>query len=165
MIDDIKFVKTRNVKSPLRASNMDAGIDLFVPKLDDKFAHKIMALSNKVWPVINAQKSKRIIALTVKPGGRLLIPSGLHFKIPEGTALVAFNKSGIATTFGLTTGACVCDASYTDEVHISLINTSTEPITINSNQKIVQFLLLPVHHIPVTEVGTLEELYDLRGDK
>jgi len=156
---DIKFVKTRKVKSPLRASNTDAGIDLFIPTLDDDLSHKIMANSFKVWPVMDKKNLKKIVALSVKPGGRILIPSGLHFRIPEGTALVAFNKSGVATKYGLTTGACVCDSSYQGEVHISLINTSTEDITITSNQKIIQFLLLPVFHNSVTECKSLVNLY------
>tara|TARA_R110002020_G_scaffold90534_28_gene220526 strand:+ start:3294 stop:3794 length:501 start_codon:yes stop_codon:yes gene_type:complete len=159
---DIKYVKTRIVKSPKRVSKHDAGIDLFIPQLHDELCHKIMAMSNKVWPKMSPSNDK-IEALSVHPGGRILIPSGLHFKIPDGTALVAFNKNDVATKLGFTTGACVCDSRYQGELHISLINSSTSEITIHSHQKIQQFLLLPVYHSPIEEVDTLTELYSSDG--
>jgi len=37
MADKIKFLKTREVKSPSRANEYDAGIDLYVPKFDKEF--------------------------------------------------------------------------------------------------------------------------------
>jgi dUTP pyrophosphatase len=158
-LEQIKYTKVRTVKNPVRASSTDAGIDLFVPNFTNKFAQSIMAMSTSVWPVMKPNNLNKIIGLTIKPQGRILIPSGLHFRVPEGTALIAFNKSGIATKLGLSTGACVCDSSYQGEVHISLINTSNIEVEITPGMKIVQFLLVPVYHSEPKEIKTIEELY------
>jgi dUTP pyrophosphatase len=54
--------------------------------------------------------------------------------------LDANNKSGVATKYRLVVGAKVVDADYQGEVHLNLINTSNETVTIRSGQKIVQFI-------------------------
>lgn len=165
-IENINFVKVRDVKSPARASGSDAGLDLFVPEVDVDFAHKIMAISHKVWPNLKPTDHNTVVGLTIKPGGRILIPSGVHFRTPEGTALIAFNKSGIATKLGLAAGAQVCDASYQGELHISLINTSHNDVEIIPGQKIIQFLLVPIHHSMPKEIDNLKDLYsDHKSDR
>ena len=61
-----------------------------------------------------------------------------------GRALIAANKSGIATKHGLVFGAQVVDYTYTGEIHISVINTSTKNVRIYENMKLIQFVETPV---------------------
>ena len=112
----MKFSKIRKVKSPNRANEIDAGIDLLVPE---------------------AQKP-----ITLKPQESCVIPAGVKFNVPEGHALVAFNKSGIAVNRKLHVGACVIDCGYQGEVHINLTNVGLIDQYIHPGDKIVQVVLL-----------------------
>lgn len=150
----MQFTKVRDVKVPTRAHPYDAGIDFYVPMNIDM---DTFLLKN---PTLNSwnfrEDSKEIILL---PQQRVLIPSGIHVKVPQGFALIAFNKSGISTAKGLVVGGCVVDIGYEGEVHISLINTSDKDVVIKFGDKVVQFILLPVNFEDPVEIPSKEELY------
>tara|TARA_B100000886_G_C20377562_1_gene472454 strand:+ start:572 stop:1039 length:468 start_codon:yes stop_codon:yes gene_type:complete len=139
MINDfnasLKITKTRNVKTPTRGTNGSAGIDFYVP--NDYPSH----------------------LCTVQPGDRYFIPSGIKANVPQGYALVAFNKSGVALRKQLIVGAAVVDSDYQGEIHLHLINTSHNPVEIQPGEKITQFLLLPVNHCDIREVSD-DKLFD-----
>tara|TARA_B110000858_G_C17756301_1_gene452288 strand:- start:130 stop:567 length:438 start_codon:yes stop_codon:yes gene_type:complete len=134
----MKYTKIRDVKSPTRANATDAGIDFFVPN-DFIFAY-------------------------LKPGASLIIPSGIKVNCPEGYALIAFNKSGIATKKTLHVGACVVDHGYQGELHLNLTNVGFEDQTIEAGDKIVQFVLLPLGPSDVKEVDE-KDLYEAVSDR
>jgi dUTP pyrophosphatase len=113
----MKYLKTKDVKSPARGTSKSAGIDFFVPN-----GH----------------------ATVIPPNGDVIIPSGIRAKVPVGFALIAFNKSGIATKKKLTVGACVVDEDYQGEIHIHLFNMTDKLIIINEGEKLIQFILVPV---------------------
>jgi len=145
----MKYSKIRDVKSPARGTSQSAGIDFFIP---------------------NEWNNGEPYA--IPPGGRVLIPSGIKANVPSGYALIAFNKSGVATKTGLLVGACVVDEDYQGEIHINMVNTNqpnetfngvayasdSGHVTINPGDKLVQFILLPVNYSNPEET-TLEELY------
>lgn len=145
----MKYSKIRNVKSPSRGTQQSAGIDFFVPN---------------DW---NDGKP-----LTLRPGERVLIPSGIKVNVPTGHALIAFNKSGVASKKGLIVGACVVDEDYQGEIHINVINTcqlkhnwddtvwtgDLGQVTIEPGEKLVQFILLPVLYANPEETE-IENLY------
>ena len=134
----MKFAKTRDVKSPTRANPIDAGIDFFIP---------------------NDFPSKEIRAHE-----KCLIPSGIKVNVPEGYALIAFNKSGVATGRELQVGACVVDSGYQGEVHFHLFNYGKNIVHIHPGDKIVQFVLLPLGDPAVKEVQE-SELYSEVSDR
>ena len=72
--------------------------------------------------------------------------------VPEGHALVAFNKSGIAVNRKLHVGACVIDCGYQGEVHINLTNVGLIDQYINPGDKIVQVVLLKLGDSSLQEV-------------
>lgn len=145
----MKYAKTRDVTSPNRGTELSAGIDFYVP--NDW---------NWGWERI------------VRPGERILIPSGIKVNVPAGHALIAFNKSGVATKTGLIIGACVVDEDYQGEIHLSLINTNTDRdvfaegsyvkldgnVVIKPGEKLAQFILLPVNYAIPEEINA-DELY------
>ena len=122
----MKISKIRDVKTPTRANSTDAGIDFFVP---------------------NDQHPVRL-----GPGDSAFIPSGIKVNCPEGYALIAFNKSGIAVKKSLHVGACVVDHGYQGEIHINLTNVGQEIQELTPGDKIVQFVLLPLGETEVEEV-------------
>lgn len=120
------YTKTRKVKSPSRGTQFSAGIDFYIP---DEFNE-----------------------LSVNPGESCLIPSGLKVEFDENHALIAFNKSGVATKKGLVVGACVVDYDYEGELHLHVMNVSNSPVLIKGGEKIVQFVLVPVSYAAPIEV-------------
>lgn len=122
----MKFLKTRDVKSPVRAHSTDAGIDFFVPN-DFK-------------------------AIALKPNDDILIDSGIKVIVPEGFALIFKEKSGVATKKKLTCGASVVDSDYRGVVHFHLFNNGTEVQVISAGEKIIQGVVMPVNLCTVDEV-------------
>ena len=80
--------------------------------------------------------------------------------MPKGHALIAFNKSGIATKRNLQVGACVVDEDYQGEVHIHMTNVGSSMSEINGGDKIVQFILIPVYYADIEEIKTEAELFE-----
>ena len=133
----MKIQKLRDVKTPSRGTGASAGIDFFIPNDYDN--------------------------ILLNPGESVLIPSGVKVQVPVGHALIAFNKSGVATKQGLQVGACVVDEDYEGEVHLHMTNVSNKPQAISSGQKIVQFLLIRVTDESVEVVEELESRNTQRG--
>ena len=69
------------------------------------------------------------------------------------------NKSGVATKKGLIVGACVVDEDYQGEIHLHVINTSNERVSVEPGEKLVQMLLIPVFYDILEEVNSEEELF------
>jgi dUTP pyrophosphatase len=158
MSDSIKFLKTRDVKSPSRAHPTDAGIDFYVPEITEEFV-KILKDKN---PTI-ADEDIKLGLIYIQPQHRALIPSGIHCQMSENDiALIAFNKSGIAANLGLVVGCAVVDSTYQGEIHISLINTSNKVVILTSGMKVFQFIEMPIYcsRIKVEENKTLKEFYE-----
>lgn len=114
----LTYAKIRKVKSPCRAHETDAGIDLFIP---EDFPET-----------------------TMKVGDSIMIPMGIKVNVPAGFALIVFNKSGVPPKRGLLRGSCVIDAGFQGEVLVHLVKVSGEPTTLMPGEKIVQVLLIPI---------------------
>jgi dUTPase len=94
------------------------------------------------------------------PLSRVNIPSGIYCQMQEeGRALIAANKSGVASKQGLIFGAQVVDFEYQGEIHINVINTSSKVVRIYEDQKLIQFVETPVFTSDIEEVETLQDLY------
>lgn len=130
MSNSLYFCKVNEtVKSPVRGHFYDAGIDFFVPA--------------------NFNDGKN---LTVEPNNSVLVNSGIKVNVPEGYALVAKNKSGVALKKHLSVGGCVVDTGYLGEIVIHLYNFGTEPIDIIPNEKIVQFVMFKIGNQTLEEI-------------
>lgn len=115
---------------------------------DETFNYKVVNYSNYVLhqqievPVeeLKAIINKPVNRIKLTMGAKVLIPSGIHVKLPNNVFLVAENKSGIASKRGLTVGASVIDQDYTGQVHINLINSCITNTYIKPGEKIIQFV-------------------------
>lgn len=128
----IEFIKTRNVKNPIRNVKENAGIDFFIPEKDSFTEDELKKFGSNL--TIDGNTIK------IAPHSDILIPSGIKSKFPENVALIANNKSGIATKKKLVFGASVIDTSYQGEWHFHLINWSDEVQEIEFGQKVIQFV-------------------------
>lgn len=140
----VQFTKIRDVKSPNRANSNDAGMDFFIPNFSEEFLTDLQKKNenNKVaYKLTTTNDGKKDLEIIIAPFSQINIPSGIKVNIlDKNTYLDANNKSGVATKYRLIVGAKVVDADYQGEVHLNLINTSDEYITLTSGQKIVQFI-------------------------
>lgn len=89
-----------------------------------------------------------------------LFHTGISVEIEPGYCLALWDKSGLATKFGLTTLAGIVDSGYVGEVLVCLYNFNgkyDDPVIIREGQKIVQGLVLPVPLVDIIEVGELSD--------
>lgn len=152
----MKISKILDVKTPRRGTTLSAGIDFFVPKFNSEFISKFRIKNPEILIDDNS--------IVVKPHERVNIPSGIKANIPKGHALIAYNKSGISLKYGLDVGATVVDEDYQGEIHISLCNTSNKDQYICPDQKIIQFLLIPINDSSIEEVNE-DSLFDHISDR
>lgn len=155
----MNFTKVRNVTNPIRATSHSAGIDFFIPEFDDNFKISFYSKNKDVSIIFKDVMYDHLEYILVGPHKRVLIPSGIHVKVPTGYALIAHNKSGIATRLGLDRLAEVVDEDYQGEVHISVVNTSNNDVRIYAGDKLIQFVLVKVDYSEPYEITALEKLY------
>ena len=98
--------------------------------------------------------------LTIGPGERALVPTGLAVEIPEDHAGLVAPRSGLALRHGIsivnTPG--VIDAGYRGEVQVLLLNTDrSEAFAVEPGMRIAQLLVVPVTPVEVVEVAALTE--------
>lgn len=140
----IQFTRIRSVKAPNRAHSTDAGTDFFIPDYTQSFFRDLKAKNENndiLYSISKNEDGTEEMTMTLSPHSQINIPSGIRVNITDkSTYLEANNKSGVATKYRLIVGATVVDASYQGEVHLNLINTSEDAITIRTGQKIVQFI-------------------------
>lgn len=84
--------------------------------------------------------------LTLAPGERKLVPTGLTIALPPGFEAQVRPRSGLALKHGVT---CLntpgtIDADYRGEVGVILINLGQEPFVIKRGERIAQMVIAPV---------------------
>ncbi|MEO0982263.1 MAG: dUTP diphosphatase [Pseudomonadota bacterium] len=97
--------------------------------------------------------------VTLAPGARAMIPTGLSMAIPEGYEVQVRPRSGLAAKHGLT---CLntpgtIDSDYRGEVKVILINLGEAPFIIERGERIAQMVLAPVTRAAWAEVDALPE--------
>lgn len=140
----IEFTKIRKVKSPTRANCHDAGTDFYIPEFTNTFYDDLLLKNEKnniSYKLEIDSQGCEVLKMTLAPHAQINIPSGIKVNIlDKNTYLDANNKSGVATKYHLVVGAKVVDADYQGEIHLNMINTGDEKVTLCTGQKIVQFI-------------------------
>jgi dUTP pyrophosphatase len=95
--------------------------------------------------------------VTVKPGERAMVPTGVAVAIPEGHAGLVLPRSGLASKRGLTLANApgLIDAGYRGEVICAVVNLDThEAVEISAGDRIAQLVILAVPDVsPVWSEG------------
>jgi dUTP pyrophosphatase len=97
--------------------------------------------------------------LTLRPGSRFPVPTGLAFALPPGFEGQVRPRSGLAFKHGVTclnTPGTV-DADYRGEVKVILINLGDEDFVIRRGERIAQLVIAPVVQAVWAEVASLDE--------
>lgn len=97
--------------------------------------------------------------LTLAPGARALVPTGLSIALPEGYEAQIRPRSGLALKHGVT---CLntpgtIDADYRGELQVLLINLGQEPFVILRGDRIAQMIVAPVIQCAWREQEALDQ--------
>ena len=100
------------------------------------------------------------VDVTLQPGERALVPTGIAMAVPEGYVALVHPRSGLAARHGLsivnTPGTI--DAGYRGEVKVLLINLdSAAPIELRRGDRVAQLVLQRVEQAAFAEVEVLPE--------
>lgn len=84
--------------------------------------------------------------LTLAPGARAVVPTGLTLEIPPGFEAQVRARSGLALKKGLAlaNGVGTIDADYRGEVGVIVVNLGAEPVTIERGERVAQLVVAPV---------------------
>lgn len=96
--------------------------------------------------------------ITIVPGERKLIHSGINIQLPEGYELQVRPRSGLALKHGitLTNAPGTVDADYRGDVGAIVHNLGTEPFIINNGDRICQIVAKEYVKIKWEETDTLD---------
>ncbi|MCL2697786.1 MAG: dUTP diphosphatase [Oscillospiraceae bacterium] len=117
---NIKVKKlSEDVEVPFRATSGSAGADIYAYVKTD---------------------------VLLKPGERVLIPTGLMLEIPENYGGFVFPRSSLASKHGISLSNCVgvIDSDYRGELKVAVINHSADNFVIKNGDRIAQLVILPV---------------------
>ena len=128
----IKIVLEEGATMPAYAHEDDAGMDLISMEMNMIPAH-----------------------------GRETFKTGVHMAIPSGYFGAIRAKSGLLRKNGIICSGTV-DCSYTGEIMVTLVNTSSKNYQVFKGDKIAQMILIPYHHAEFVQVEKLDETE--RGD-
>src|SRR5262245_5984971 len=99
------------------------------------------------------------IDLTVDPGARATVPTGLAVAIPPGYAGLVLPRSGIAARNGiaLVNSPGLIDSGYRGEIAVVMLNTDrTAPFLIKRGDRIAQLVIQKIHEVQLVETEELD---------
>ncbi len=93
-------------------------------------------------------------AITILPGRRALVPTGLVFQLPSGYEAQVRPRSGLALKHGITVlnAPGTIDADYRGEVQVLLVNCGQDPFVVERGMRIAQVVVAPVTTVALVEV-------------
>jgi len=95
--------------------------------------------------------------LTLKPGERAAVPTGIAIARPAGFEAQVRPRSGLALKHGVTVlnSPGTIDADYRGEIRVILANLGTEAVTLKRGERVAQLVLAPVSRIAWAPVEAL----------
>jgi dUTP pyrophosphatase len=132
----------------LDVEELEKAMNSLVPTIPLKFnKSSVDSVSpSYVYPSVSVMDLFSTESVTIEPFGRFLVPTGIHFDIPENYEIQVRSKSGLALNQGLMVlnSPGTIDQGYTGEIKVIIFNTSNVSVTINKGQKIAQAVMTPV---------------------
>ncbi len=132
---------------PIQLRRLPHGADLPLPSYATEGAAGMDLLAAVAEPV------------TLGPGQRALIPTGLAIALPPGHELQIRPRSGLALRHGivLPNSPGTIDEDYRGEIQVIMLNTGDAPFVIERGARIAQAVLAPVIRVVWREVEALDE--------
>ncbi|MBI3114027.1 MAG: dUTP diphosphatase [Rhodospirillales bacterium] len=97
--------------------------------------------------------------VTLMPGQRVLVPTGIAIALPQGYEAQVRPRSGLAAEHGVTllNSPGTIDADYRGEIGVLLINHGAAPFKITRGMRVAQLVIAPVSRARWREADALEE--------
>ena len=97
--------------------------------------------------------------ITLMPGERALIPTGLFFQLEPGYEAQIRARSGLAVKkgIGLVNGIGTVDCDYRGEVCVPLINWGQEPFVVENGDRIAQVVIAKYEQVVFELTDTIDE--------
>jgi dUTP pyrophosphatase len=98
--------------------------------------------------------------VTLEPGGRASVPTGIAVQIPPGQAGLVLPRSGLAARHGVSVvnAPGLIDSGYRGEVTVLLLNTDrAERVVLAAGARIAQLVVIAVELPETVEVAALED--------
>jgi dUTP pyrophosphatase len=96
--------------------------------------------------------------MTLQPGERAVVPTGIAVEIPGGYAGFVQPRSGLASRHGIgvVNSPGLIDSGYRGEIRVVLLNTDRdEPFEVRPGMRIAQLVIAPVAAVRLVEVDEL----------
>jgi dUTP pyrophosphatase len=97
--------------------------------------------------------------MTIAPGGRALVPTGVAIALPAGFEAQVRPRSGLAVRHGLTVlnAPGTIDADYRGEIQVLLVNLGGESVSVPRGMRIAQLVIAPAIQAQLRLVTTLDQ--------
>ncbi len=97
--------------------------------------------------------------ITLAPGQRALVPTGLRIEIPQGFEVQVRPRSGLALKFGITLPNTpgTIDSDYRGPLGVIVLNAGQEVFEITHGERIAQLVVAPVVQASFDVADTLSE--------
>jgi dUTP pyrophosphatase len=97
--------------------------------------------------------------VTLAPGARALVPTGIALAIPPGFAGFVLPRSGLALRHGVTllNTPGLVDAGYRGEVKVLLVNHGDAPVSLSRGDRVAQLVVQRVERVALAPVAELPE--------
>lgn len=132
---------------PVRITRLPHGADLPLPAYETAGAAGMDLRAAVDQPV------------TLVPGARTAIPTGIAIALPAGYEAQVRARSGLARRHGIAmvNSPGTVDSDYRGELQVLLINHGQEPFTVARGDRIAQMVVAPVARVAFEEVASLDE--------
>jgi dUTP diphosphatase len=96
--------------------------------------------------------------VTIAPGERVVIPTGIAIALPPGHEGQIRPRSGIALRHGVTVlnSPGTIDADYRGEIQVILVNLGAENFEVTRGTRIAQMVIAPIMRAKIVESGRLD---------
>ncbi|MEA4921638.1 MAG: dUTP diphosphatase [Clostridiaceae bacterium] len=97
--------------------------------------------------------------VTLKPGDREAVPTGIAIELPQGCCAFVMARSGLALKNGIAPANCVglIDSDYRGELKVPLANNGSEPFKIENGMRIAQLVVMELPKVVFEDVSELGE--------
>ena len=95
--------------------------------------------------------------LTIQPGQRVQIKTGIAIEVPDGHVALLWDKSGLSQKFGLKTLGGVVDSGYRGEILVGIVNLGDETYNLEKGNKVCQMIIQPKIVADFIEVENLSD--------
>jgi dUTP pyrophosphatase len=136
-------------KVPLKVMRLPHGADLPLPSYQSEGAAGLDLLA-----AVAADAP-----MTIEPGHRAAVPTGVALALPAGTEGQVRPRSGLALQHGVTVlnAPGTIDADYRGEIRVILVNLGQVAFTVARGTRIAQLIIAPCMQVTICETINLDE--------